>query len=71
MKAIKLDIKDVVRNARAAYNAKELQAQKEHNASTTGIACQYSGPCAIGVSIPEDVRTTLDNTKRWGWRHVD
>lgn len=62
MKTINLDIKDVIRNARKAYDAGALQAQDLNNSSGQ---CSYAGPCAIGVSIPVELRETLDNAVRW------
>ena len=55
-----IDLRDtamVFKNARLAYINGELQAQKpgdDHN------KCAYSGPCAIGVSIPVEKREMLD-----------
>ncbi len=59
---IELDMKDVVRNARIAYDNENLQAQ-----TCAGLTldwpggCLYSGPCAIGVSLTPEEQRLADN----------
>lgn len=56
---IKLTMKEILINARRAFDAGELQMQKGDMGNT---GCLYSGPCAIGISVPVEMREKLDNT---------
>lgn len=52
-----LDFRTQLPIIRAAFDAKELQAQKP----LTYGGCLYAGPCAIGVTIPESDRSAFDD----------
>ncbi len=56
MNTLHLKAADVVANARQAFNAGQLQIQLEKSMER----CLYSGPCAIGVSVPDDLRAAWD-----------
>ena len=47
---IYLDKDTAFKNAKTAYQEGRLQAQQ---ASQEGQLCLYSGPCAIGISLPD------------------
>lgn len=51
---------EAIRNARKAFDAGELQIQTDPKLGSHGHYCLYTGPCAIGVSLPEELRETLD-----------
>lgn len=57
-----LTMAEVVKNARIAYNAGFLQAQRPDDSRGR---CTYSGPCAIGVSLPKNLRVAFDNPGIW------
>lgn len=57
---ITLKAADVIRNARAAFDKGELQIQKGPMEF-----CSYSGPCAIGVSVPIELRKQFDGVSIW------
>lgn len=51
---------------RRAYLNGELQMQGE----LTSRRCRYAGPCAIGVTMPEDIRVALDTAKCQGGTEI-
>ena len=57
--AVKLSMPTLLPLVWAAYMAKELQAQTP---GTPNDHCNYDGPCAIGVGIPETQRARLDRS---------
>lgn len=63
MTPIHLPVKQVARRALEAYQNNELQFQKSPETWRrygTKVLCQYSGPCAIGVSLSPEDRNRLD-----------
>lgn len=56
MEVIHISAVDAIRNARKAFDAGELQIQNQEDMEE----CLYSGPCAIGVSIPTELRSEMD-----------
>ena len=57
MQPIKLDMQNVLKAARKAFDAGKLQAQQQW----TGEACKYAGPCAIGAALTKPQQEYLDN----------
>jgi hypothetical protein len=53
-----IDLRQALPTIRAAFDNKELQMFK--NAEGDSGRCLYSGPCAIGICIPEENRAELD-----------
>lgn len=51
-----LPIREVARRALEAYRNNQLQFQVDPHAE----ACLYAGPCAIGVSLPPELRERFD-----------
>jgi hypothetical protein len=51
---------EAIRNARKAFDAGELQINKDPQLGNEGHYCLYTGPCAIGVSLPSALRAQLD-----------
>ncbi len=47
----------VVQLARMAYDNGQLQAQNRVDRS---ISCKYTGPCAIGIALPPELRQIAD-----------
>lgn len=65
MTPIHLNARAVILAAIAAGEAGKLQFQNNPDSAR----CLYAGPCAIGVSIPEDQREALDSWESpdmWG-----
>lgn len=59
---LQLTLTEVTQNARSAYDNKRLQAQNvDRELPRTHIRCLYSGPCAIGVSIPFETAMEWDD----------
>jgi hypothetical protein len=59
MNTVILDMREMLPTIRKAFDEKSLQMFKaEENEGTPG--CFYSGPCAIGVCLDEDVQHYLD-----------
>lgn len=67
---LELDMPTILKATRAAFDAGQLQAQttstsallKEREAAPASPTCLYSGPCAIGAAIPEEIRPFFDKT---------
>jgi hypothetical protein len=57
---IKLDLRTLLPQTRAAFEAGELQAQTGFRPEGATKQCLYAGPCAIGVAIPVDMRASFD-----------
>jgi hypothetical protein len=55
---ITLNVKEVYARAREAYANEELQAQQPEKDRVS--YCSYQGPCAIGVSVPFELRHDFD-----------
>lgn len=54
---VSLDLRTMLPVIRKAFDAGELQMQKNH------MACIYAGPCAIGVCLDPETRTMLDDAE--------
>lgn len=55
---IKLDLRTDLHLVREAFDAGQLQGQT----ASRGDLCLYSGPCAIGVMLPEPLPDDRDNS---------
>lgn len=55
---IRLDLKEMLPTIIKGVQEKTLQCYKENDS----IKCFYAGPCVIGICLPEDIRSVLDNS---------
>ncbi len=59
MATLHLNIIDVLRNARSAFDEGRLQLQQTDFLKSDG-GCMYTGPCAIGASMPHHIALEMD-----------
>lgn len=58
---IELDLKEMLPTIRKAFDAGKLQMQNVKSDDAQGMACLYSGPCAIGVCLEPEQQAFLDS----------
>ncbi len=72
MATLHLTIKEVLVNARKALDEDRLQIQQQetaladHETPILSKGCTYTGPCAIGASMPYSLASEFDNMSIFG-----
>ncbi len=72
MATLHLTIKEVLVNARKAFDEDRLQIQQqtvalaEEDYEILNKGCTYTGPCAIGASMPYSLASEFDNMSIFG-----
>ena len=58
---VSIDLRESLPKIREAFDNKTLQVFTRGVGPDGGCRCLYSGPCAVGVCVPEHLRKELDS----------